>query len=412
MNPFDLLLPKPDDSQAHVSLKLGTIAPGGVALEGGTVPSSAAISLVDPLSNGDKVLVAMQGRRVYILGVVQGGSTPAISKVLETLALASTQQVNLVFVGDSETAGVTLSTSGYERSWPVVFSHIAGNVIGHEYRVNHNGAWNPDPRWVLHPDHDFDASNGFAARITLNSGEWVEFHGTETTTQVRVHYLNQGFLGGPMGEFTVQVDDGTPAIVTPNNTASIGTWTSSALSEGPHTVTITSTDTDPITILGVGQSIPGPGLLIHNAGVSGTSTADWDDLHHMSMWYSAQEIAAPDVMFLSLGVNDAAAGVAVATYESRYETIMDRALLLTDAVVVVNQPIDSSRPWATWKQYRDAAKALAAERGIPVVDITDRWGTYNDAYARGWMADPTHPTGEGYAEMARAVAQGIGVLPA
>src|SRR5690606_4218993 len=156
---------------------------------------------------------------------------------------------------DSETAGVPLSTSGYERSWPVVFTHMTGDVIGHEYRNNHNGSWNPDERWDIDPGASYSAGGGFVPRHSLGLGGTLIFRGTEPTTQVRVHYLNQGFLGAAVGPFSVSIDGGTPTTVNPNGTATMGTWTSGALSLGPHTVTLTGTSSvNDATIVGIGQS--------------------------------------------------------------------------------------------------------------------------------------------------------------
>ena len=99
---------------------------------------------------------------------------PSTSRAAEEIAKSVSQQVNIAFIGDSETAGVTLSTSGYERSWPVVFSHLAGTVGGHAYRNNHNGSWNPDPRWVIDPGASYSAGGGFVPRHSIGLGETLD----------------------------------------------------------------------------------------------------------------------------------------------------------------------------------------------------------------------------------------------
>lgn len=69
MNPFDALLPTPAKTSASAKLRLGTVVAGGVLLTGDTDATPVAASLV-ALVDDDTVLVATQGRRTYVLGVV------------------------------------------------------------------------------------------------------------------------------------------------------------------------------------------------------------------------------------------------------------------------------------------------------------------------------------------------------
>lgn len=416
MNPFDLLLPKPDDIQAHVSLKLGTIAPGGVVLEGGTVPSSAAISLVDPLSPGDKVLVAMQGRRVYILGVVQGGSTPAMSVVLEKLALASSQQVPIAFVGDSEVVGMSLQAVGYKLSWPTLLGNLLGTVVGEWYRPQNTWGLAPDPRWIFGPGAGFDGGVGafaFGPRVNLDVGEWVEFDGDRECTEVKVAYLNSGLTAATLGEFSISIDGGSPVTVTPSGATTLGKWSSGPLSPGPHHVRIENIDATYSSIItGIYNGSAGNGIVLNQGGYSGTNSGQWDVDTHMSLWGTLIALEPdPEVIFVSIGVNDAVGSATVGDYETNLESILDKALLKTPAVVVVTQPHASSVAHGRWDDFRAVARAAAEDRGLPVIDVTERWGYY-PGNEPGLYADGTHPSRDGYAKIAQLVAQGIGVLPA
>ena len=72
MNPFDALLPQPADDRAHPPVRLGlgtvTAALAVTLADGATVtPAASLVALV----SGDRVLVARQARRLYVLGKVQ-----------------------------------------------------------------------------------------------------------------------------------------------------------------------------------------------------------------------------------------------------------------------------------------------------------------------------------------------------
>lgn len=66
MNPFDALLPTAGSKSDTVTLRVGTAAAGGVLLAGDTDPVPVAVTIGSP-GIGDKVLVAQQGRRVYVI---------------------------------------------------------------------------------------------------------------------------------------------------------------------------------------------------------------------------------------------------------------------------------------------------------------------------------------------------------
>lgn len=144
--------------------------------------------------------------------------------------------------------------------------------------------------------------------------------------------------------------------------------------------------------------------LVANLGVNGYATADVirDEL-------PALDEAAPDVVTLLVGVNDAVQGVPLATYERNAAAILDDLLARLPArqIIVVTvpdytlmprggdygDPADRSRAIA---DNNAAMSALAGSRGVAVVDIVD--------ISREVATDPTlgasdglHPSGAQYA---------------
>jgi len=66
VNPLDMLLPAASSKADTVTLRVGTVAAGGVLLAGDTDPVPVALTIGSP-GIGDRVLVAQQGRRVYVI---------------------------------------------------------------------------------------------------------------------------------------------------------------------------------------------------------------------------------------------------------------------------------------------------------------------------------------------------------
>lgn len=316
------------------------------------------------------------------------------------------------FVGDSVTAGMSIASDGPEKSWPaLVCENLGAPIQGRLYRPHQvNASVNPDTRWSWSAGAAAVASgdNGGYHRIPV--GDHIEFVGSEDCTEIRVYYGNIGPFLANRGTAQVSID-GTPhGTITPTNASgTYGVYTVTGLADTPHTVRVTGNDGSgrPIEVFGIYQGREIDGLVRHNSGVSGSYAYNWvSTTWHGTMW-GAAKMLAPDIVFVSIGLNDRNNERPASEYAADLETIVDRAKEITDAVVIVIQP-QSSSPAPLWREYAAEQWRVAALKNCAVVDIDRRWGGYTAASAAGLMIDPTHPGRAGQHDMGTAVLSLLG----
>jgi hypothetical protein len=104
-----------------------------------------------------------------------------------------------------------------------------------------------------------------------------------------------------------------------------------------------------------------------------------------------------------LQTNDAVNAIDLATYEANLNLIVDRFQATGDVVLMTEMPTGSvSDP--TWATYTQSCFAVADGQDVPLVHLSQRFGTYADAFAAGLMtADTLHGTPAGYGVTASAV---------
>lgn len=159
--------------------------------------------------------------------------------------------------------------------------------------------------------------------------------------------------------------------------------------------------------------------LVANLGVNGYTTADLirDEL-------PALHALAPDLVTLLIGVNDVVQDIPAGTYEANAVKIFDvlLAALPTDRLVIVSIPDytvtpagadygDPSAKSAAIVEANGIMERLAAERGVPFVDIFDL--SLGAATDRSLVAvDGLHPSAGQYAlwveRIAPVIASGLG----
>lgn len=366
------------------------------------------------IQGGENVTVTGGGvaSNPYVVSLSGASGEPSVTSTHVAAALAriaAGETVPVTVVGDSIAAGVSWGAGGADTAWPYRLVTSLGTV---------RGRWGQPGQYVAGDAISFTYGSGvpgpdFDGHVPLDSGEQVTVSCSTPSTTIKVRYLNSGGVFGTAGTVQVTVDGGTPVTLTPTGANSQGEWTTTVAS-GAHTVVVKNTGSaGTIQLLsGAYFGTSSAGIVLNNAAISGTRTDDWMASHWMSRW-STTSRETGGLAFLSLGTNDAFGDPSpltpLATYRTYLATIADRILTdLTKALVVVVAPPASAIPTARWSQYVAAARAVAAGRGLPVIDLTARWGSWAAADAAGLMADVTHPSALGYREMARAVARGLG----
>lgn len=148
-----------------------------------------------------------------------------------------------------------------------------------------------------------------------------------------------------------------------------------------------------------------------NAGWSGATTNDWLS---QATAYSPGNFAslAADLTIISLNINDMlpSNGISVATMKTNLQNIITRALTTGDVLLIAENPVEVATTISLANQtlYVNAVKELAVTNNLPLVNIFDRWVSYEYSnplgyYAVGAYPINLHPYPIGYQDYATAV---------
>lgn len=404
-----------DVEESKVGLRLGTLAPGGVILDGETAITPAVGATGQP---GARVVTAHQGRRTYALGTlrhfdpVEGiyGHSEGVSQWRTRLAGTRRQDAyrwgglktcNVSVMGTSSVGG--MGSPGLD-AWAYQLRALLaadGMTVGGTGVVFAGaGILNEDPRWTrsgagLYTEHRLYA--------TIPNGSWVQFASESPGSTVKIHYLSTG------GAFTYSIDGGSAVTVTPTGSAR-ATVTVSGLASSTHTVRVTATTGTPALLLGVEVLASETGLHFTVAGVSGSTTAHWSGIStDAGDNLPTARIRQPHLTILAMGGNDANTGVPTGTVKANLRAIINWGQAWGSGHMLVVMPHANSITLDAWRLYVRALYEVADEYGIPLVDMTYRWGSLDAAAAAGLMNDYIHPNAAGHADYARAVARALGV---
>ncbi|MER5635616.1 SGNH/GDSL hydrolase family protein [Kitasatospora sp. NPDC002227] len=147
--------------------------------------------------------------------------------------------------------------------------------------------------------------------------------------------------------------------------------------------------------------------LVLNTGVTG-----WRASHVLDAYEHVIGRFAPDILSLSLGTNDAIAGLdGLPAFHAAMREIIART---PDARIVLHTPTLASiagRPYrAELPAYCQAVREIAADTGALLVDHEahwlDRFGSHDPL---AWLDDPAHPNAAGHLAMANHTLRTLGL---
>lgn len=315
---------------------------------------------------------------------------------------AGTGHFNLACVGDSTTYGLgsvpgvstypdqlqkQLAAAGYPAAGSLTAGTSASAVDG---RITKGAGWAPFS----------DRSSILNNSTTTNP---LTFAFTASSTYVRVFYYD--YWGG--SPWTITIDGGTPVNITSAGTNLVKTWTSPALTSGPHTVVINRVGGN-VYIIGVetATSIT-TGTRLYNAGFSGGKMAQFASA---SLAIDLTPVAAVgfDAHLTILGsiVNDSTAGTSVATYKAQLKTAVANLRVGGGDIVLGTLLPPQSQTITVLAPYLKAVYEVADELDLPVVDFYDRW---TGVFQSGHMSDAVHGSPAGYSDYARMMLKALGV---
>lgn len=318
------------------------------------------------------------------LGYESNGSTTGNMKPLST----PTQVSNL------------LAKSGYPSGWQ--------NFMGNGFASTGNNTVQWDNRLVVGTGWLNSTATGYFVGgevfTTTNATGSLSFTPTVATDTFVVWYW--GFSGS--GTLSLDVNGtGTTNHSTSNGTATIGSFTITGTKgmNAYNTKWVSGT----LFILGFeayDSTVKQVSCL--NAGWWGSDSYNWANMLAESFVSNFISPLAPDLTVITLGINDWNQNHPVAQVYANIQNIITQATVSGDVIVVSDNLTDSGATQAQQLPYDQSMFGLAYANNYPFIDNWARWNNANQVISDGLLgSDRTHPTGAGYADMARSIVEVI-----
>jgi lysophospholipase L1-like esterase len=325
----------------------------------------------------------------------------AFAKVLD-----GTADAKIMFIGDSTTRGLggtyAATVPDYD-SYPWRVAQLlnsygipaAPGLAMPRSTINSN----LDNRWTYGTGwqpFNLGPVGSAAQGLTTPAGNLVFTPGgTYSYDKFDVYYLR--YSGG--GTITCTATGGTPVSQPAVGTSATVKFTVvAATAATTNAVTCSSTGTNYIVAMEPFLSTTHR-VRVGNAGIGGTRSAQWATTGSFSGTEFIKAYA-PDLGFVSLGINDAGDGVAVASLQVNLSTIIT-AIKVSGTAGLLTMPPSSGSPYVENEVvYVAMYKSLASSMEIPLIDWYSRLGkSYNSSY----MNDSLHCNNIGYWDIAGAI---------
>lgn len=337
---------------------------------------------------------------------------------------AGTDDAKILCLGDSTTHGTGSSTASTVAQYQAYPAQLARAVIKHfgpaAYGLTIPPAGTPDDRFTLGSGWIRSTQTGLgfgggrnAALFASAASGWATFADpTIYTTHFDVYYVvNTTSTAGTLqlmatGGTAVTVECGSQSAreIRKVTVAAGSAGTGNVLSmRNTHT-------TGSVYVVGIEPRNNGAKkIIIGNAGVSGSTSADWvklpaDNTDYLN-WSSVGAIKAyePDLTIIDLGINDAGDSVEAATFMANVQKLIDAATSVGSGVILKSMIPSNGDRWNYESEYADAMIAT----GLPVIDMFNHYGTWAESDAAGMMYDNLHGNDSMYIDEAEYIAAAL-----
>jgi lysophospholipase L1-like esterase len=323
-------------------------------------------------------------------------------------AEAGTGICKICIIGDSYSSGPTGVAAGESDSGSTLarmfanqgfrvgeIVHVWNNAVA-DRRVTTSGTWITGDRPGGMPY--------LSATVAANTLTFVStYPGTSAVITTR----------GTTAAFTVAIDGVSQGAITPSAVNGPQVLTYPGLDDTIHTITITTvTGTNYVGAIGV---LPPHGVVIENAGIAGSATADWR-VNPSTYGHLPSALATgADIALIELSATDAEAAVATSTVLTNLTAISTavKAAAAAPVLIVSHSQPTTTVPTATYDGYVAAVEAAAVATAAPSLNMNDVFGLYTDHFAAGLTVDSgAHLSASGASVKARIVLDFLAPAPA
>lgn len=297
------------------------------------------------------------------------------------------ERLRILWTGDSNTEGANVTKS--LASPP---AHLADMLRRSGLASAGDGLvfMRSDDRWTR---GDWAARGSHLHGFTSTSAGTAKFTSNLNATALDYWYDGRS----PAHQISLDGDIDIYAVPTTGN--AIEKMTFAGLGNTRHSLKIIPGGAG-VTAYGV-ETYSAMGASVTNAGMSGANSTHWTpgDAAADSP-YKLCRAWAPDLVIHVIGTNDFGNSIPVATLLQNMLDYADGWTADTDVVFGVPIPRGGSGD----QSLHVAALYTAAEaKGVRLVDLTDRWGSYAQANSLGFYADTLHGNHWSYRDLAEGV---------
>jgi hypothetical protein len=320
-------------------------------------------------------------------------------------ALAGQAKANVNFLADSIGEGTGASnhyTKGLAALLRSYFTSAPFNDTGVGFIPAHYSTSSGTQWMALTGAWIDDNTYGVCKRAKRSStvGDTITF--TFTGTSVDIWYVQRS--GG--GSFTVAVDGGAPTTVNTNGATAFAKKNISGLASGSHSVVITVSTANMVTIVGYNPYVGATyGIQFNTMAKYGSVASD----HTASTAISMEiDVYDPALTIIALMANDSNVQTGLDFYRTQIQILIDRAFSFGSDVLLVSTGLRDVNLAIPQSAYNNILKELAYQNGCAYLDVFTAWGgdegyawhTSNMGLIQDVPGDHVHPNDGGHKDIA------------
>ncbi|HIB0170582.1 TPA: SGNH/GDSL hydrolase family protein [Escherichia coli] len=351
----------------------------------------------------------------YVKNLVSGGEVDAVRSFIEGDQYKFFFKNSRIFAGQSTSLNIAFTGDSWTEKNTIPQSLI--NILGGTYK---------DPGWISCSDRTDGVMSGISPVTATN---FTKYDGGSNNTNIPPYgcgpdgngYYNNNTVGSLVwtgvtvtnlsvfyydgsGTFTITIDSNTPVTIMGGNTGTAKKYDFSGLSATAHTVTIQSTGTGVVSILGMygkNNSIAS-GLTVSRMG-NGASIAS--DYFNFSSWIQpVAQYLDIDLLFIILGTNDFRLSQGVAEYKSGIVEIISKYRSATpDICICLMSPAQCNATGTpALSEYDKTMREIAVEQNVNFISGYQLFPKVYNSVGGAW-ADGLHLSPLGAYVLTRAI---------
>lgn len=319
----------------------------------------------------------------------------------------------MYFIGDSTTEGTgagSFAANFVQVLKPLlnaVYPTTDGMIFGlaDDYadgRIAAGTGWTTTSLGTWGPASVGVSTKNFSAPTSASGNLAITF--PHSFDRIRIAYAKNTTLG----QFGVDVDGGS-VLATVNTAGALGASKDTInCTAGTHTINLRPPTVGTVFPLGIeAYSSTVPACLLGNGGTGGSTTSSWTNTSAPYAFLSVFDVHQPDLTVIMLGINDAVAAVSGATFEANLTTIVTKAQLYGDVLILSTVPSSDATQAGREVGYITNAVNVATAKNCGFYDVNALFVNYATANAAGRMSDTFHPNAAGYSYLADNLAPAL-----